>query len=123
MNDEDIIKEVGEWQKLQKESKERDKRERRHLIGLFFKGFSLLAFALVTIFGIVATIPYCHKNKQKKEEDARQQHIIYEDAWLSCVESLGLDKCELIEARVATRCLEDQAYPSSCLKKEISQTK
>ena len=121
MNDEEIIKEVGEWQRMQEASK----KEKRHLIKLFFKGFGLLVFVLAIGFGIVATIPYCHKHNQKKAEDARQQHMLYEDAWLSCVESLGLNKCELIEARVATRCLEDQGQAStiSCLKKEISQTK
>lgn len=109
-NDKDIVDQVEGWKEREFELREReqDLRHRRWLkFGRFMKhvfyGMLVLSVAAgMWLFVSSVWMPSCEADEieeLQQEQEQQQRMKSAEEAYIECVEKMGLDKCELVGER------------------------
>jgi cytochrome c-type biogenesis protein CcmH/NrfG len=118
--DQDLINQVDEMDRREQETRREAERMRnRRLNGAIWGVFGVLVLGL--LWGSVVVMwPLWQEYQAAQALAAADRHEAQEQAWKACVFAIGIERCNLIEERLAERCLEqDASGMSKCLKAEI----
>lgn len=120
--DEKIVSTVDNWEKEQQRTqREAERMRHRRRVRVIWSVFGVLVLAMLGGAAWVV-VPMWQEHKAAKAAAAADRHEAQDQAWQACVNAIGLEKCNLIEERLAERCLElDSGGRSKCLKAEIEE--
>lgn len=116
--DQDLVNTVDAWDEREHETRREAERLRHVRRSRFIFGFTAVV-ALGMIGGAAwICIPMWQEYKAAQAAAAADKHVAQEQAWKACVNAIGIEKCDLIEERLAERCL-DGGETRTCLKHEL----
>lgn len=114
----DLVATVDAWDEREHETRREAERLRHARRTRWFRvAVSLLVFGSLGGAAYLV-IPMWQEHKAAQAKAAADKHEAQEQAWQACVNAIGIERCDLIEERLAERCL-DSGETRSCLKHEL----